>query len=253
MIRSVRIRTRISRALLIALVPLTICAQGVLAHASPVSQTFRSGVTLLSFSGTFEVVWPRQVLVAGSVIELRQLREGVNTTLQQATESAAVETNVLCPGFAITYTCARIQLTGIPELPPGAYTMYWRVVHLDDYVEQRTVRFTIDPDWVTPSPSPSTDTPSTVAPATPTGSVAPQSSPSLASDEQGSPSPPRASQGTPAPSVPMPSEKAPPGPTMFPEAGETDSPALFELWPLAVMVMLVLIFLTRFSRLRGGV
>ncbi len=58
MTRSPNVRTKIARAILVALVPLTICVQGVLAHASPIVQTFRNGVTLTSFSGTFEVIWP---------------------------------------------------------------------------------------------------------------------------------------------------------------------------------------------------
>jgi hypothetical protein len=236
-IHSARIRTRISRALLVALVPLTICVQGVLAHASPVSQTFRNGVTLLSFSGTFEVVWPRQVLVAGSVIELRQLRDGVNTTLLQSADGAAVETNVLCPGFSITYTCARIQLTGIPELQPGAYTMYWRVVHLDDYVEQRTVRFTVDPNWVSPSPSavvPSPTATPTASPsaATPTPTATPTNTPAASESQSATPSASLSAVPiTPSPSSPAisPSPNAPQGEKLALRVAVFIAAALFAL------------------------
>ena len=181
MTRNPNVRTRIARTILVALIPLTICVQGVLAHASPIVQTFRNGVTLTSFSGTFEVIWPLQVTSTDAVLELRDLAlpDPAAAPLLQVTEGDVVESPYPCPTAGAAPTCSRMHLSGIPALPPGTYAMYWRVTHLDDYVEQRVVRFTIDPLWVAPTPTPSvspspsttpapTATPRPSAPMTPT-------------------------------------------------------------------------------------
>lgn len=193
---------------------LTLCStflvQAALAHSSPVAQTFRSGVTLFSFSGTFEVVWSGHLFAEGASIELRQQQDGVAVTLLQATESGAVETNSLCPGFSMTYTCTRMHLSGIPELAPGEYTIYWRVVHLDGYVEQRTVRFTVDPTWVSPSPSQPPSLNPSPATSEPTGPASPSPSPRPRPTPSASAEPPPSADGsgvpttddTVAPSVP---------------------------------------------------
>jgi methionine-rich copper-binding protein CopC len=184
--------------MLISLVSLTICAQGVLAHASPISQTFRNGVTLTSFSGIFEVIWPLQVTSTDAVMELRDLAlpDPAAAPLLQVTGGDAVESPYPCPTAGAAPICSRMHLSGISALPPGTYAMYWRAIHLDGYVEQRVVRFTIDPLWVAPTPTPSvspspsttpapTATPRSPAPITPTPLPSSTSSPS--SDASGSP------------------------------------------------------------------
>ena len=184
MIRNPNARAKIARAMLVALVPFTLCVQVALAHASPIVQTFRNNVTLTAFSGTFEVIWPLQVTSLNAVIELRDLvlADPVAAPLLRATGGDAVESPSTCPTVGATSTCSRIHLSGIPELAPGRYAMYWSVTHLDGFVEQRSVRFTIDPAWVSPSPlgpSPTptvTPTPSTTA--TPT--TKPSANPSVA-------------------------------------------------------------------------
>jgi hypothetical protein len=107
--------TRLARAALIALVPLTVVAQVAFAHFPPISQTFRGGVTLTSFSGTFEVVWPSPVYVPGAVIELR---DSVNNPLLQASDGAAVELDVPCTSMTMKSSgrCAS-RLTRTGSLP----------------------------------------------------------------------------------------------------------------------------------------
>jgi hypothetical protein len=184
--------------MLIALVSVTICVQGVLAHASPIWQTFRNGVTLTSFSGTFEVIWPLQVTLTDAVMELRDLAlpDPAAAPLLQITGGDAVESPYPCPTAGAAPTCSRMHLSGIQALPPGTYAMYWRVTHLDDYVEQRVVRFTIDPLWVAPTPTPSalpspSTTPAPTATPRPSMSTAPIPIPSTtlspSSDASGSP------------------------------------------------------------------
>ncbi len=203
---------RIARAMLIALVPLTICVQGVLAHASPISQTFRSGVTLTSFSGTFEVIWPLQVTSTDAVMELRDLAlpDPAAAPLFKVTGGDAVESPYPCPTVGAAPTCSRMQLSGISALPPGTYAMYWRVIHLDDYVEQRVVRFTIDPLWVAPTPTPSVSpspstTPAPTATPRPSISTAPTPLPSTTSspgsDASGSPEASPLQSPSPSPTV----------------------------------------------------
>jgi methionine-rich copper-binding protein CopC len=203
---------RIALAMLIALVPLVVCAHGVLAHASPLSQTFRNGVTLTSFSGTFEVIWPLQVTSTDAVMELRDLAlpNPAAAPLLKVTGGDAVESPYPCPTVGAAPTCSRMHLSGIQALPPGTYAMYWRVIHLDDYVEQRVVRFTIDPLWVAPTPTPSvspspsttpapTATPRSPAPITPTPLPSTTSSPS--SDASGSPEASALQSPSPSPTV----------------------------------------------------
>ena len=193
MTRSPNVRSKIARAMLIALVPLTICVQGVLAHAPPISQTFRNGVTLTSFSGTFEVIWPLQVTSTDAVMELRDLAlpDPAAAPLLRVTGGDAVESPFTCPTVGAASTCSRIHLSGIPELTPGRYAMYWRVTHLDGFVEQRVARFTIDPLWIAPTPTPSIAPSPTATPSptpTPRPSRTPAASPSPTSSPSGSPS-----------------------------------------------------------------
>ncbi len=198
MTRPPNVRTKIARGMLIALVPLTICVQGVLAHASPIWQTFRNGVTLTSFSGTFEVIWPLQVTSTDAVMELRDLAlpDPAAAPLLRVTGADAVESPYSCPTAGAAPTCSRMHLSGISALPPGTYAMYWRVTHLDGDVEQRVVRFTIDPLWVAPTPTPSVSpspstTPAPTATPRPSISTAPTPVPSTtsspSSDASGSP------------------------------------------------------------------
>lgn len=209
--------TRLARAALIALVPLTMFVQAVFAHSPPVAQTFRSGVTLTSFSGTFEVIWPSPVYVAGAVIELR---DDANAPLLQATEGAAVELDVPCPEFGDLYRCARIRLTDIPVLAPGSYVMYWRVVHLDDYVEQRALRFDIDPNWVSPTP---TSTASSSPTPTPSATATPSTTPSATPAPTLGPS--SAPSDTPAPSIASPDSSPSAAPEVSPSGQPTPSPS----------------------------
>jgi hypothetical protein len=242
--------TRLTRAALVALVPLTIVVQVALAHFPPISQTFRSGVTLTSFSGTFEVIWPSDVYVAGAEIALR---DSVNNPLLQASDGAAVELDVPCPEFGERYRCARIRLTDIPALAPGSYVMYWRVVHLDDYVEQRTVPFTIDPSWVSPSPTAATPSPTASAtPATPSPTpVSP--SPTVASSPTATESATATPTATPSastnagPATPGPSTT----PTTVPSPGpQTEGNGAFGLVGLLALGLLVLIATTLIRRYR---
>lgn len=213
-------RTRLTRAALITLVPFTFVVQGVFAHSAPVVQTIRSGETLTAFSGTFEVVWWSQVLTAGAEIELRDGQTSPNEVIMRATEEGALEDNVLCPGFIPTYTCTRISLTDIPALAPGSYVMYWRVVHFDEYIEQRAVRFDIDPSWVSPTPtstasSSPTPTPSVIATpsTTPSATPAPTLGPSSAPSD------------TPAPSIASPDSSSSASPEVSPSGQPTPSPS----------------------------
>jgi len=191
--RNPNVRTKIARAMLIALVPLTICVQVALAHASPIVQTFRNNATLTAFSGTFEVIWPLQVTSLNAVIELRDLAlpDPVAAPLLRVTGGDAVESPYTCPTVGAASTCSRIHLSGIPELAPGRYAMYWRVTHLDGFVEQRVARFTIDPLWIAPTPTPSIAPSPTTTPSptpTPQPSRTPTASPSPTSSPSGSPS-----------------------------------------------------------------
>ena len=211
------VRTTIVRAVFVALVPLTICVQGALAHASPVSQTLRNGATVTAFSGTFDVVWSLRVLTVGAVIELR---DALNRPLLQATADAAIEENVQCPGFTVTFTCTRISLAEIPSLDPGSYAMFWRVRHLDGYVEQRVVRFTVDPAWVPPSPR--------VPPPSPTVSPLPSPTPipTVNSSVRPSAAPSPVATATPVETPPSsPTDPSPTvAPTPIPSAGSTADP-----------------------------
>lgn len=164
--------------MLIALVPLIICVQVALAHASPIVQTFRNNATLTGFSGTFEVIWPLQVTSLNAVIELRDLAlpDPVAAPLLRVTGGDAVESPFTCPTLGAAPACSRIHLSGIPELASGRYAMYWRVTHLDGFVEQRVARFTIDPLWVAPTPTP-TPTPSPSPSPLPTSTASPTPTP----------------------------------------------------------------------------
>jgi hypothetical protein len=242
--------TRLARAALIALVPLTVVAQVAFAHFPPISQTFRGGVTLTSFSGTFEVVWPSPVYVPGAVIELR---DSVNNPLLQASDGAAVELDVPCPEFGERYSCARIRLTDIPALAPGSYVMYWRVVHLDDYEEQRALRFTIDPNWVSPSPTAATPSPTASAtPVTPSPSAV-SPSPTVVSSPTASESATATPTATPGASM----SAGPPTPissatsTTVPSPGpQTEENGAFGLVGLLALGLLVLITQTLIGRYR---
>jgi methionine-rich copper-binding protein CopC len=249
--------TRLTRAALIALVPLTIVVQVALAHYPPISQTFRGGETLTSFSGTFEVIWPSDVYVAGAEIKLL---DSVNNPLLQAFDGAAVELDVPCPEFGERYRCARIRLTDIPALAPGSYVMYWRVVHLDDYIEQRQVRFTIDPNWV--SPSPTAVTPSPTASATPvTPSPAPVSpSPTLASSptasESATTTPTTTPTATPSastsagPATPSPSTTPTTVPSPGPQPEENGAFGQVGLLALGLLVLIATTLIRRYRRQR---
>ena len=213
-------RTRLTRAALITLVPFTFVVQGVFAHSPPVVQTISSGETLTAFSGTFEVIWRSQVLTAGAEIELRDALTSPNEVLMRAVEEAAVEDNVLCPGFSITYTCTRIRLTDIPVLAPGSYVMYWRVVHFDEYIEQRAVRFDIDPSWAPPTPTStasSSPTPTPSATATPSSTTSATPAPTLG--------PSSAPSATPAPSTASPDSSPSASPEVSPSGQPTPSPS----------------------------
>ena len=245
--------TRLARAALVALVPLTICVQAVFAHFPPISQTFRSGATLTSFSGTFEVIWPSDVYVAGAEIELR---DSVNNPLLQAAEGAAVELDVPCPDFGERYRCARIRLTDIPALAPGTYAVYWRVEHLDGYIEQRSVRFTIDPNWV--SPSPTAVTPSPTASATPaTLSPSPVSpSPTVANSPAASASATATPTSTPgattsaSPATPGPSATPTTAPSPGPQPEENGALGLVGLLAIALILLITTTLIGRYRRQR---
>jgi len=218
--RPVDWRTRIARAALITLVPFTLVVQVAFAHSAPVVQTIRSGETLTAFSGTFEVVWRSQVLIAGAEIELRDALTSPNEVLMRAVEEAAVEENVLCPGLSITYTCTRIRLTDIPALVPGSYVMYWRVVHFDEYIEQRVVRFDIDPNWVSPTPtSTASSSPTPTPSATATPSTTPSATPAPTLGPSSTPS------DTPAPSIASPDSSPSAAPEDSPPGQLTPSPS----------------------------
>lgn len=247
-------RTRIARPLLIALLPLMLCVHGVFAHASPISQTFRNGVTLTSFSGTFEVIWPLQVTSTDAVMELRDLAlpDPAAAPLLQVTGGDAVESPYSCPTVGAAPTCSRMHLSGIPELPPGTYAMYWRVTHLDDYVEQRVVRFTIDPLWVPPTP-----TPTPVVSSSPTATPAPSATPRRSPSPSSSPtSPPSADPSSSASVTASPSASLPPSPSPSPtatdEGGEREAQrplALIGAVLLLALCSAALVFRQR--RLRG--
>jgi cell division septation protein DedD len=245
--------TRLARAALMALVPLTIIAQVALAHFPPISQTFRSGVTLTSFSGTFEVIWPSEVYVAGAVIELR---DEANNPLLQASEGAAVELDVPCPEFGDRYSCARIRLTDIPALAPGSYVMYWRVEHLDDYVEQRAVRFTIDPNWVSPSPTATPPSPTASASPTPPSPTPVSPSPTLTSAPTTTAPPTSSPSNTPTTSTSA--GPATPGPSPTPTTAPSPGPqpegngAIGLVGPLALglFVLLTATLIRRYRRHR---
>jgi len=230
--------TRLTRAVLVALVPLTIVVQVALAHYPPISQTFRGGVTLTSFSGTFEVIWPSEVYVAGAVIELR---DEANNPLLQASESAAVELDVPCPEFGDRYSCARIRLTDIPALAPGSYVMYWRVVHLDDYEEQRALRFTIDPNWVSPSPTATLPSPTASAPPVTTSPSPVSPSPTVASSPAASES--ATATPTPTPSASTSAGPATPGPSTTPTTVPNPGPQPEENGAFVLIALLALGFL----------
>ena len=245
--------TRLTRAALIALVPFTIVVQVALAHSPPISQTFRGGVTLTSFSGTFEVIWPSPVYVAGAVIELR---DEANNPLLQASESAAVELDVPCPEFGDRYSCARIRLTDIPALVPGSYVMYWRVEHLDDYVEQRALRFTIDPNWVSPSPTAVTPSPTASAPpVTPSPSpVAPSptvvSSPAASESATATPTPTSSASTGAGPATPGPSATSTPVPNPGPQTEENGAFGQVGLLALGLLVLIATTLIRRYRRQR---
>jgi methionine-rich copper-binding protein CopC len=245
--------TRLARAALIALVPLTIVVQVALAHSPPISQTFRGGVTLTSFSGTFEVVWPSPVYVAGAVIELR---DAVNSPLLQATEGTAVELDVPCPEFGVRYSCARIRLTDIPTLAPGSYAMYWRVVHIDDYVEQRVVRFTIDPNWVSPSPTAVTPSPTASAPqVTPSPSpVSPSptvvSSPTASESATAKPTATPSASTSAGPATPGPSATPTTAPNPRSQPEENGALGLVGLLALGLLLLIAKVLIGRYRRQR---
>ena len=216
-------RVRIVCAALASLIALSLWVPGVVAHDSPVMQTFRSGATLTSFSGTFEVVWSSYVFPEGAVIELRDVQR---LPLLRATDGAALEPNVLCPGLTPTFTCARIRLSDIPVLAPGTYSIYWRVVHGDGFKEQRSALFFIDPTWVSPSPPvPSvrlTASPSPTATPTPTASPSPTATPTPIAPpsvrRSAEPSPRVTDSPTTTPQV----SATPPEPTVSPTPASTE-------------------------------
>lgn len=207
-------------ALLTALTLSATLASSALAHASPISQTFRSGVTLTEFSGTYEVIWPLQITAVDAVIELR---DEFSTPLMQALGSDAVESPYPCPTVGVNASCGRVHLDGVPELLPGSYTLYWSVTHLDGFIEQRAIRFTIDPTWVPPTPTPTpnpslspTPTPSTTP--SPTFSIAPSSTPGRSSAPSTSPAPSIASPDNASSASPSISPTGQPAP--IPSGGE---------------------------------
>ena len=245
MIRNPNVRTKIARAMLIALVPLTICVQVALAHASPIVQTFRNGITLTSFSGTFEVIWPLQVTSLNAVIELRDLAlpDPVAAPLLRVTGGDAVESPYTCPTVGAASTCSRIHLSGIPELTPGRYAMYWRVTHLDGFVEQRVARFTIDPLWIAPTPTPSIAPSPTATPSptpTPRPSRTPAASPSPTSSPSGSPS------ATPSMTEPSPSPMPSASPDQQTPGGDVSGAALAGI--VGLIALCVAIFAARGRR-----
>ena len=245
--------TRLTRAVLVALVPLTIVVQVALAHYPPISQTFRGGVTLTSFSGTFEVIWPSEVYVAGAVIELR---DEANNPLLQASESAAVELDVPCPEFGDRYSCARIRLTDIPALAPGSYVMYWRVVHLDDYEEQRALRFTIDPNWVSPSPTATLPSPTASAPPVTTSPSPVSPSPTVASSPAASesatatPTPTPGASTSAGPATPGPSTTPTTVPNPGPQPEENGAFGLIALLALGFLLLIAATLIRRYRRQR---
>lgn len=204
-------RARIVCAALASLIALSLWVPGVVAHDRPVMQTFRSGATLTSFSGTFEVVWSSYVFPEGAVIELRDVQR---LPLLRATDGAALEPNVLCPGLTPTFTCARIRLSDIPVLAPGTYSIYWRVVHGDGFIEQRSALFFIDPTWV--SPSPPVPSVSLAASPSPTATPAPTAPPSVRRSAE--PSPLATDSPTTTPQV----SATPPEPTVSPTPDSTE-------------------------------
>jgi methionine-rich copper-binding protein CopC len=203
-------------ALLTALTLSATLASSALAHASPISQTFRSGVTLTEFSGTYEVIWPLQITAVDAVIELR---DEFSTPLMQALGSDAVESPYPCPTVGVNASCGRVHLDGVPELLPGSYTLYWSVTHLDGFIEQRAIRFTIDPAWVPPTPTPSVSPTATPSPTPgPTSSAAPSSTPGPSSAPTATPAP---TSGSPDSSPSTSPEASPSGqPTPSPSGGE---------------------------------
>jgi methionine-rich copper-binding protein CopC len=245
--------TRLARAALIALVPLTIVVQVALAHSPPISQTFRGGVTLTSFSGTFEVIWPSDVYVAGAEIKLL---DSVNNPLLQAFDGAAVELDVPCPEFGDRYSCARIRLTDIPALAPGSYVMYWRVVHLDDYIEQRQVRFTIDPNWVSPSPTVVTPSPTaSVPPVTPSPSpVSPSptvaSSPTATESATATPTATPGASTSAGPPTPISSTTPTTVPSPGPQPEENGALGLVGLLALGFILLIAKVLIGRYRRQR---
>jgi len=177
---SARLRARAGQSyrfilpLILGIAWIALVTQSVSAHAAPISQTFRNGTTLSEFSGTFEVVWPLQVTTVDAVIELR---DAASTPLMQMVGSEAVEAPYTCPSASTAASCSRIYLSSVPTLAPGSYSMFWRVTHADGYVEQRVVRFTVDPLWVSPTPTTMPSPSPTVSPR-PTASIAASLSPS---------------------------------------------------------------------------
>lgn len=252
--RPVDWRTRIARVALITLVPFTFVVQGVFAHSPPVVQTISSGETLTAFSGTFEVVWRSQVLTAGAEIELRDALTNPNEVLMQAVGEAAVEDNVLCPGFSITYTCTRIRLTDIPALAPGSYVMYWRVVHFDEYIEQRAVRFDIDPNWVSPSPTAVTPSPTASAtPATPSPSpVSPSptvvNSPTASESATATPTATPGASTSASPATPGPSTTPTTAPNPGPQPEENGALGLVGLLALGLLLLITTTLIGRYRR-----
>lgn len=176
---------RLSRAALIAVLFVIVLAPVALAHVAASRQTFRDGAKLSAFSGTFEVVWPVRVLADGAEIELRSSVAGA---LRRDEGNTALEWPYPCPFAAVASSCSRLRLESIPPLAVGAYAIYLRVVHEDGFIEQRLVRFTVEPS--APSASPSADATAPPPPQPPSEPPTPTPTTSLDASTQPADSPP---------------------------------------------------------------
>lgn len=133
-------------------------------------------------------------------------------------ESEIAVNGVACPVPTYTDACARLSLPLPGPLASGPYELVYQVVHLDSYVERTVVKFTVDPAYIAPSPSPT---------ASPRPSSSPSSSPSTAPSPSRTPTPsaasPSISNASP-PVVPTPSHSTPPDSTSPDPSGSTSIP-----------------------------
>ena len=140
-----------------------------LGHTLPVAQTVMSGQTYRSMGGPIELFWPYQsdgtyggIQVESANILLKPAgTDGTDctqvplpaTVITCGSGQTVASLPVACPLATYTDACARLSLALPSALGAGAYELVYQVVHLDGYVERTTVRFTIDPSYVPPSPS----------------------------------------------------------------------------------------------------